>query len=279
MSTEDGIAVSACAADLESYILPEENPVLLAIDIGNTNIVCGFYDGKRLVTTLRIATNHARTSDESAIMLHHFMQLKQVPSISSMVVATVVPKLESIFRRMAKDYFQIDPLFVNSNLKLNITFDYPLPSEIGADRICDAVAAYDKFGGPTIVVDFGTATTFGVISENGVFIGGVIAPGIETSQTALAQKAAQLFKISFEPPLSPIGKSSEEAMKAGFYLGAVGQTDYIIESIANYWKKSPKVIATGGLAGLISPLSKYISEILPEITLEGLRLIHEMNRG
>lgn len=150
--------------------------MLLAVDIGNSNIVFGFYDGKKLLTTLRTTTDHARTSDESAMILSQFMQLKQLPPFDSMVIASVVPKLDGAFRRMANDYYNMTPLFVNWRLKLNITFDYPQPSEIGADRICDAVAAYDRFGGPIIVVDFGTATTFGVISEQGAFVGGVIAP-------------------------------------------------------------------------------------------------------
>ncbi len=252
--------------------------MLLAVDIGNSNIVFGFYKGKSLLTTLRVATDHARTADESAILVSHFMELKRLPQISAMVVATVVPKLEGIFRRMADEYYHLEPLFVHHRLKLNITFDYPQPSEIGADRICDSVAAFDRFGGPTIVVDFGTATTFSIISEKGAYFGGVIAPGIETAQSALAHRAAQLFKISFEAPESPIGKSSEEAMKAGSYLGAIGQTDYIIESIASYWGKKPKVIATGGLATLIAPKSKFISDVLPDITLDGLRLIYELNR-
>ena len=251
--------------------------MLLAVDIGNSNIVFGFYDGKTLLTTLRIATDHARTSDESAMILSQFVELKRLPSFGAMVVASVVPKLEAVFRRMAEDYYHLEPLFVSPRLKLNITFDYPQPSEIGTDRICDAVAAFDRFGGPTIIVDFGTATTFGVVSEQGAFLGGVIAPGIETAQSALAFRAAQLFKISFEAPQSPIGKSSEDAMKAGFYLGAIGQTDYIIESIAQHWVKQPKVVATGGLAPLIAPKSKYISEVLPDITLDGLRLIFELN--
>ncbi len=252
--------------------------MLLAVDIGNSNIVFGFYDGRKLLTTLRVATDHARTSDESAIILSQFVELKRLPSFEGMVIASVVPRLETVFRHMAEDHYRLEPLVVSHRLKLNITFDYPQPSEIGADRICDAVAAFDRFGGPTIVVDFGTATTFGVISEQGAFLGGVIAPGIETAQSALASRAAQLFKIAFEEPESPIGKSSEEAMRAGSYLGAIGQTDYIIESISQRWEKHPKVVATGGLAPLIAPKSKYISEVLPNITLDGLQLIFALNR-
>lgn len=253
--------------------------MLLAVDVGNTNIVFGFFEKQRLVSSLRIATDHARTADESGLLLNQFMQFKKLSPFTSMVVATVVPKMEYVIRSLAADYYKLDPLFVQSTLKLNISFDYPRPNEIGADRICNAVAAYDRFGGPTIVVDFGTATTFDLISEKGAYLGGAIAPGIETSQSALAHRAAQLFKVAFEPPVSPIGKSTEEAMKSGFYLGAIGQTEYLIESILRSHQADAKVIATGGLATLIAPQSKYITEVLPDITLDGLRLIYELNAG
>lgn len=253
--------------------------MLIAIDVGNTNIVFGFFEAKNLLSSLRIATDHARTADESAMLLSQYIQYKKLPPATGMVVATVVPKMEHIFRSMAADYYQLVPLFVQSTLKLNISFDYPRPNEIGADRICNSVAAFDRFGGPTIVVDFGTATTLDLISARGEYLGGVIAPGIETSQSALAHRAAQLFKVAFELPQSPIGKSTEEAMKAGLFYGAVGQTDYIIKSILERWQPSPKVIATGGLASLIAPQSAYISEVLPDITLDGLRLIYELNKS
>ena len=252
--------------------------MLLAIDIGNTNIVVGFYDGDKLVNSLRFATDHGRTADESALILHQYMQMKSLSGISGIIVATVVPRLDPIFRRMSLDHFQLEPMVVHSGLKFNITFDYPTPAEIGADRICNSVAAFKHFGGPCIVVDFGTATTFDVISAKGAYLGGVIAPGIETAQSALAHRAAQLFKIGFEPPKSPIGKSTEDAMKAGFYLGGVGQVEYIIEHLTKALGAKPKVVATGGLASLIAPASQYISEVVPDITLDGLRMIYEMNR-
>lgn len=252
--------------------------MLLAIDVGNTNIVVGFYDGETLVTSLRTSTEHTRTSDECAMTLNQFMQMKGIGNINGIIVATVVPRLDPIIRRMATDHFQIEPLVVHAGLKFNITFDYPKPAEIGTDRICNSVAAFHKFAGACIVVDFGTATTFDVISHKGAYMGGVIAPGIETAQSALAHRAAQLFKISFEPPKSPIGKSTEEAMKAGFYLGGVGQCEYIIEQLNTALGAHPRVIATGGLATLIAPASKYINEVMPNITLDGLRLIYEMNR-
>lgn len=252
--------------------------MLLTIDIGNTNIVLGFYDERRLAATFRMTTDSGRTADESALLISQFVSMKKLAKIDGIIIGSVVPKLDSVFRQVARGYFSLEPLFVNATLKLNITFDYPRPHEIGADRICNSAAVYSRYGGPTIVVDFGTATTFDIVSDEGAYIGGVIAPGIETAQSALAHRAAQLFKISFGPPNSPIGKSTEDAMKAGFYYGGIGQTDFIIEKISESLKSKPKVVATGGLAGLLSPASKYISEVLPDITLEGLRLIYEMNR-
>jgi type III pantothenate kinase len=180
---------------------------------------------------------------------------------------------------MAREHYRLEPLFVSYQLKLNITFDYPKPAEIGADRICNAAAAYDRLGGPTIVVDFGTATTFDIVSDAGAYLGGVIAPGIESSQATLADRAAKLFEISMRKPDSAIGKSTEAAMVAGSYLGAVGQTDRIIEAIAAELGDHPKVLATGGLAGLVGPESRHIAEIDPDITLHGLRLISELNLG
>lgn len=252
--------------------------MLLAIDIGNTNVVIGFYEGEKLLTSLRFATDHARTADESALLLSQFMQIKGLGGVDGIALATVVPRLDPVFQQMSKTHLGIEPLVVHAGLKFNIRFDYPHPNEIGTDRICNSVAAFARFGGPAIVVDFGTATTFDVISKDGAYLGGVIAPGIETAQSALAHRAAQLFKISFEAPKSPIGKSTEEAMKAGFYLGAVGQADYIIEQLQKAMGSSPRIVATGGLASLIAPASKYIRDVLPDITLDGLRLIYEMNR-
>ncbi len=253
--------------------------MLLAVDIGNTNTVFGFFDGENLSASFRIATQHAQTSDECAALIRQFQLLKSLSDIDDIVIATVVPKFEPIYRRMVADYYSLKPLFVTCDVKLNVTFDYPRPSEIGADRICNAVAAFERFGGPAIVVDFGTATTFDIITADGAYCGGVIAPGIESSQAALSHRAAQLFKVSIQKPSSAIGKSTEEAMVIGSFYGAIGQTDLIIERITADLGGTPKVIATGGLAQLVSADSRYISEVDPDITLEGLRLVHELNRG
>lgn len=253
--------------------------MLLAVDVGNTNTVFGFYDGRKLAASFRIVTDHADTFDECALIIDHFRRLKGISSVKAIVVATVVPKFEPIYLRLAEVYYGYDPLFVNHKVKLNITIDYPKPGEIGADRLCNAAAAHDRFGGPIVVVDFGTATTFDIVSGEGAYLGGIIAPGIESSQAALSHRAAQLFKVSIERPPSAIGKSTEAAMRAGSYLGAVGQTDFIVEKIAAELKDEPKVIATGGLAQMVAPESRYISEVIPDITLDGLRLIYELNQN
>jgi type III pantothenate kinase len=253
--------------------------MLLAVDIGNTNTVFGFFDDDKLAASFRIATGHAQTSDECAALIRQFQLLKSLPDIDSMVIATVVPKFEPIYRRMVKSYFEFEPLFVTCDVKLNVAIDYPRPSEIGADRICNAVAAFDRYGGPSIVVDFGTATTFDIITAGGAYCGGVIAPGIESSQAALSHRAAQLFKVSIQKPSSAIGKSTDEAMVIGSFYGAIGQTDLIIEKITADLGGTPKVIATGGLAQLVSADSRYISEVDPDITLRGLQLIHRLNRS
>jgi type III pantothenate kinase len=251
--------------------------MLLAIDIGNTNTVFGFYDDRKLLRSYRIATEHAQTVDEAAVLVRQFQQISRIDTVDAVAIASVVPKCTPIYQRLSGDYFQLKPLFITHKVKLNVTFDYPKPSEIGADRICNSAAAFDSFGGPVIVVDFGTATTFDIISSEGAYLGGIIAPGIESAQAALSQRAAQLFKVSIQKPDSAIGKSTEEAMIAGSFLGAVGQVDYIIRAITAELKVEPKVVATGGLAGVVTPESKLISGVAPDITLDGIRLIYEFN--
>ncbi len=251
--------------------------MLLAIDAGNTNTVFGFYAGSELKATLRVATDNLRTSDEITLAVHQFTTFKQLPTADSLIIASVVPRLTPLLVRAGRESFNLEPLLVNYELKLNISFDYPKPSEVGADRICNAAAAFDLVKGPAIVVDFGTATNFDIVSAEGAYIGGVLAPGIEAAHAALAQRAAQLFHVPFLAPHSVIGKSTTEALQSGFFHGAVGQTDYILAKIITAFDRRPRVIATGGLAKSIASASRLIDEILPNITLDGLRLIHSLN--
>lgn len=251
--------------------------MLLAIDAGNTNSVFGFFDGRELRASLRLASSNLKTADEIVLAVDQFRRLKELPQPTDLIFASVVPRLTHILMRAAGEHLNLEPLVVGPQLKLNISFDYQKPEEIGADRICNAAAAYDLVKGPAVVVDFGTATNFDIVSAEGAYIGGVLAPGVEAAHAALAQRAAQLFQVSFNAPRSIIGKTTEEALQSGFYHGAVGQTDYILAKILKAFDQRPRVIATGGLATSIAGASKLIDEVLPDITLAGLRLIHDLN--
>lgn len=252
--------------------------MLLAIDIGNTHTVIGVYEKEKLKEYFRIASNHALTADECGILIRQLFQ--ELDKIKEVTICSVVPALTSIYEEMSKKLLKVDPVVVSSDLPLGMKILYEDPKAVGADRIANAVAAYEIYGGPAIVVDFGTATTFDVISENGEYLGGAIAPGIETSSLNLFKKAAQLFKVSLEKPKKTIGKNTEESLRSGIIFGTVGQIEEIVERIKrelseNFQsQKKPKVIATGGLANLIAKESKTIEEINPTLTLEGLKRIY-----
>jgi type III pantothenate kinase len=252
--------------------------MLLAIDIGNTHTVIGIYDGEELKGHFRVASNHALTVDECGILVKQLFQGYR--KIKDVIICSVVPPLTPIYEEMSKKLFGVFPVVVNSDLCLGIKISYDDPRTVGADRIANAVAAYEIYGGPIIVVDFGTATTFDVISESGEYLGGAIAPGIETSSLNLFQKASQLFKVSLEKPKKAIGRNTEESLRSGIIFGAVGQIDEIVKRIKkelsenSQSQKKVRVIATGGLADLIAKESKTIQEMNPTLTLEGLRRIY-----
>jgi type III pantothenate kinase len=245
--------------------------MLMAIDIGNTNIVIGLFKGERLKDNLRIATRENMTTDEAGIILTH-------EEIESAVIGSVVPPLTTTFENVVKSYLGCIPTVVSYRLKLPITIEFDHPEQIGSDRIANASAGYSKFGGPLIIIDFGTATTFDIVNDNGAYIGGIIIPGPETSMAELARKAARLFEVRIEPPDSVVGKSTAGALKSGLFYGTVGQVDFIIDKILDETGfRNCKIIATGGLAKGIEQHSKNISLIEQSLTLEGLRLIDEMN--
>lgn len=254
--------------------------MLLAIDIGNTNIVIGLFVGDRLKDNLRIATRENMTTDEAGIMLTQWLTQMKINNeeIDSAVIGSVVPPLTTTFENVAKSYLGCIPTVVSYRLKLPITIEFDHPEQIGSDRIANASAGFVKFGGSLIVVDFGTATTFDIVNDIGAYIGGIIIPGPYTSMAELARKAARLFEVRIEPPDSVVGKSTAGALKSGLFYGTVGQVDFIIDKILEETKfKNCKVIATGGLAKGIEQHSKHISLIEPSLTLEGLRLIDELN--
>ena len=255
--------------------------MLLAIDIGNTNIVIGLFDGERLKDFFRLASRDNFTADEAGLLISQWLLNMhcQNEEIESTIICSVVPPLTTTFENVAKSYLGCIPTVVSYRLDLPISIEIDQPEQVGADRIANAVAGFQKFSGPLIVVDFGTATTFDIVNAEGAYIGGVIIPGPETSLAQLAKKASRLFEVRIEPPDSVVGKSTAGALKSGLFYGTVGQVDFIIEKIIEETGfKNCTVVATGGLAKGIENFSKHISFIEPTLTLVGLRLIDEMNR-
>ncbi len=251
--------------------------MLLAIDIGNTHTVLGIFKKGKLADHFRVTSNHALTVDECGVLVKQLFP--DYKGIRDVIVCSVVPPLTPVYQEMSKKFLKVDSLLVQWNLPLGIKIMYDEPSQVGADRIANTVAVYQRYGGPAIVVDLGTATTFDVISEKGEYLGGAIAPGIETSSLNLFRRGAQLFKVSLQKPRKTVGRNTEESLRSGIIFGAVGQIDGIVNRIKEELKKEhgirkkPKVIATGGLAGLIAKESKTIEKVEPTLTLEGLKRI------
>ncbi len=254
--------------------------MLLVIDIGNTNAVYGLYRDRDLLGDFRIATPQRYTADEAGLSILHFLERNKVAAadITKVVIGSVVPHLTPIFERTARRYLSCEPVTISHRLNLPITIEIDSPDQVGADRIANAVAAFTRWGGPAIIVDLGTATTFDVVDARGAYIGGVIIAGPETAMGELSRRAARLFEVRIEKPDSVVGKSTAGALKSGAFYGLVGQVDYIIDKILEECGfASCKVAATGGLALEIEKHSRHISEVVPALTLEGLRIIGEGN--
>ena len=251
--------------------------MLLAIDIGNTHTVIGIFKNGQLKNHFRFYSRHTLTTDECIMLLDQLLAQNkmQKEDISGVIICSVVPNLTAIFQEAGRKCFKIKPIVVNSDLDLNIRIKYDLPQQVGADRIANAVAAYHLYGGPAIVVDLGTATTFDAISKDGEYLGGAIAPGIETSSANLFHRAAQLYKVGLEKPQRAIGKNTTESLKSGIIFGAVGQIDEITRRIKKELRGKVLVVATGGLASLIAKESKTVNKINPILTLQGLRIIYD----
>jgi type III pantothenate kinase len=253
--------------------------MLLAIDVGNTQTVVGLYDDTDLVDHWRIATNAERTSDEHALLLTQFLEQHGFSfddDITGIAVSSVVPRLTAVLREMTDRYFRFDPVVIEPGIKSGVPILYDNPREVGADRIANAVGALDIYGGPAVVVDFGTATTFDAISANGEYLGGAIVPGIEISMDALFARAAWLRRVELVEPRHVIGRSTIESIEAGVVYGTVELVDGMVRRFEEELGKS-NVIATGGLGSLIAPLSDTIEHLEPWLTLHGLRLIHQKN--
>jgi type III pantothenate kinase len=253
--------------------------VLLVIDVGNTQTVIGLYGDTDLLDHWRIATNAERTSDEHALLFAQFLEQHGFSfddDVSGVAVSSVVPRLTSALREMTDRYFRFDPVVIEPGIKSGVPILYDTPREVGADRIANAVGTLDLYGGPAVVVDFGTATTFDAISADGEYLGGAIVPGIEISMDALFARAAWLRRVELVEPRNVIGRSTVESIEAGVVYGTVALVDGMVRRFEDELGKST-VIATGGLGGLIAPLSDTIQHHEPWLTLHGLRLIYQKN--
>ncbi|MDE3105072.1 MAG: type III pantothenate kinase [Acidobacteriota bacterium] len=260
--------------------------MLLALDVGNSNTVMGLYRpagepaGRELVANWRFTTPARQTTDEFGVMLRNMFQLRglDISSVDGVAISSVVPPLDSMLRQVSEQYFHVKPLFIEPGVRTGLPVLTDNPSEVGADRIVNCVAAFEKFGGPTIVVDMGTATTFDVVSRKGEFLGGAIAPGLGISADALFTRAARLPRIDVKRPNKVIGTSTVDNIQIGLYYGYIGLVDGILERMIAELGAETKTVATGGLAPLISGGSKYIGAVDDMLTLTGLRLIYERNQ-
>ncbi len=260
---------------------PEVNdPLLLALDISNTQIKIGLYRGADLLHHWRVATDRDKTSDEYAMLLRSLFASvgRSLGEINGVAISSVVPPLLDTMDRLARSDLGISPLIVGPGIRTGMRILYENPKEVGADRICNAVAAYAKYSGPAIVVDLGTATTFSVVSAEGDFLGGAIAPGIGISVDALAEQAAQLYRVELVRPKTAIGRSTVTAMQSGILFGFVGQVEEILHRMQGELASPGVTIATGGWAELIIRECRSVRYHEPLLGLEGLRIIFERNR-
>jgi len=255
--------------------------MLLAIDIGNTHTVIGLIEGTELKARWRLTSDPQRTADEFGILVRQLCLQSDVDvsELSGVVVSSVVPAMTAAFAEMAEGLTGDEPLIVGPDLDLGIVLDQKNPDEVGGDRIANAVAAHEMFDGPVIVVDFGTATTFDVVTADGHYVGGAIAPGVRTSAETLFGKAALLHRVPLDPPPSVIGRSTEESLRSGIIFGAAGQVDEIVRRISEEMGGTPTVVATGGLGEKIALSAKSVNVVEPDLTLYGLAVLYRRARG
>jgi len=259
--------------------------MLLAIDVGNTNTVLGLYklegETPELAAHWRVTTHRTQTADEYGVLFVNLFQMHGMAAsqVTSIIISSVVPPVESTLRQVCESYFKLTPLFVEPGIRTGMPVLVDNPAELGADRLVNAIAAFERYGGPCIVVDFGTATTFDVISAKGEYLGGAIAPGLGISADALFARAARLGRIDIKRPAKVIGTNTVTHLQSGIYYGYIGLVDGILERMIAELGQPARVIATGGLARLISADSRFIAEIDDMLTLDGLRILYERNRA
>jgi type III pantothenate kinase len=255
--------------------------MLLAIDIGNSMVTLGVFDGERLDTTVRVTTDTRRLADEYGLLITSLLKLKGVEhsGIDSVSMCSVVPPLTAVFEEVCQTYFGQRALVVTAGVRTGLRILYDNPRDVGSDRIVDAVAAIALYGSPVIVVDFGTATVFDAVSEDGVYLGGAIAPGINVAAEALFLNTSQLRRVELTPPPSAIGQNTTAALQAGLVLGYAELVKGLVGRIKRELGGAAYVVATGGLASIISRETGVFDVINPDLTLIGLRRIYQMNRG
>ena len=254
--------------------------MLLAIDIGNTNITLGVFEGKHLESTWRVATDQRRLADDYGLQITSMLPLKGVDpkQITGACLCSVAPTLTPSFEEMCNTYFNVSPLTVSAGIKTGVRVLYDNPRDVGADRIADAAAAFRLYGGPVIIVDFGTATVFDAVSQEGDYMGGALAAGINVAADALFLSTSQLRRVDLTPPPSAIGKNTVTALQSGLLWGHVGLVEGMVARFKQELSSEATVVATGGLAELIARETDVFDAINLDLTLIGLRLIHEMNR-
>ena len=255
--------------------------MILVFDVGNTNTVVGVFDDKELLRHWRIRTDVLRTGDEYAMQLYSLFSFYQLDMsrVGAVVISSVVPSLMMELENLSEQYFHSKPLVVNPGIKTGLAIKYDNPREVGADRVVNAVAAYHKYSGPLIIIDFGTATTFCVVNNRGEYLGGAIAPGINISSEALVSRAAKLPRVELIKPKNVICHNTVASIQSGIIYGFVGQVEGIVNRMKSEIEGQVKVIATGGLAGFIAAETEVIDIVDEFLTLDGLRIIYELNRG
>ena len=255
--------------------------MLLAIDAGNSNLKLAVFEDEHMLVQWRLTTNVQRSRDEYGSDIRHLFHVFNLDpkKLKAILIASVVPALNLTLTQMAELYFNLTPVFVDHTIQTRLLIAYDPPSDLGADRIVDALAAFEKYGGPCIVVDFGTATTFNVVNRFGEFVGGAISPGVMTCAEALFSRAAKLPRVEFKRPEKIIGSSTVAALQSGLYHGYAGLVDALIMRMIDELGQAPRVIATGGLAHMIAPASPSIEIVDETLTLEGLRLAYEQTRA